>query len=358
MIKSYIFELNRNYMKTSLYCLSFLFLLLNNQVFAQYTETINNNRPGASQGAFAVGKKVLQLESGFAFGSEKHQLKETETKAFGIDYAIRYGFWKEELEVSLIGEFESQSVTDNRGAIPVEFNQSNFRSNTIGAKYLFFDPYRKMVVEGPNIRSWKANNKFQWKDLIPAVSIYAGANIDFADNPYTPEAESSISPKFVLATQNNFIGGFVFVTNIIVDRVTTDTPSYGYILTLTHTVTDWFSLFVENQGFKSDFYADQLFRGGAAALVTEDFHVDASILLNFKDTPSRLYARVGIAYRFDMHEDDEFVEEKGKEGRKLRREAKAGKKEGEVDEKKKKKKKKKKRKDGFEDDYDGDDGGL
>jgi len=342
-------------MKTIFYCL-FLSILLNNySLLAQYTETINNNRPGASQGAFSVGKNVLQLEGGFAFGSEKHRLKETKTGAFGFDYAIRYGFWKEELEVSLIGEFQSNSVTDNRGGIPIKYNESNFRSNTIGGKYLFYDPYRKMELEGPNLYSWKANNKIQWRDFIPAMSFYAGANFDFADNPFTPdpdestlEHEGSISPKLVFATQNNFIGGFVFVTNIVADRITTDTPTYGYILTLTHTLTDWFSVFVENQGFKSDFYADQLFRGGAAALVNENFHVDASILLNFKDTPSLVYGRIGMAYRFDMHEEDEFIEEKGKEGRKLKKE--------ENKEKPKKKKKKNKRKDGLEFDEDGGDG--
>lgn len=327
-------------MKAYLYCLSFLFLISFYPAKAQYTETINNNRPGASQGAFSVGKKVLQLESGFALGKEKHRLRQTETGAFSIDYALRYGIWKEELELSIMGEFQSNTVTDNRTVNPFEYKESNFRSNTIGAKYLFFDPYRQMEQKGPNLYSWKANNKFQWSDLIPAISIYAGANFDFADNPFTPEPESTISPKFVLSTQNNWVGGFVFVTNIIVDRVTTDTPSYGYILTLTHTVTDWFSLFVENQGIKSDFYADQLFRGGVACLINKDLHVDASVLLNFKDTPSRLYGRVGLAYRFDMHAKDEFIEEKGKAGRKLKRERK---KEG-------KKEKKKKRKDGFEDD--------
>ena len=330
-------------MKTSLYCLSFLFLIAIYPAKAQYTETINNNRPGASQGAFAVGKKVLQFESGIAFGKEKHSLLETETGVFGFDYAIRYGFWKEELEVSLIGEFQSNSVTDNRGAVSTEYKESNFRSNTLGAKYLFYDPYKKMALEGPNLYSWKANNKFQWKDLIPAISFYAGANFDSADNPFTPEPESSISPKFVLSTQNNWTGGFVFVTNIVVDRITTDTPSYGYILTLTHTLSDWFSIFVENQGFKSDFYSDQIFRGGAAALINENLHVDASIVVNFKDTPSLLYGRIGMAYRFDMHSDDEFIEEKGKSGRKLKKEAEGG-------VKKEKKKKKNKRKDGFEDD--------
>ena len=32
-------------------------------------------------------------------GSEEHRLLETETNAFGIDYSVRYGVLKEELEI-------------------------------------------------------------------------------------------------------------------------------------------------------------------------------------------------------------------------------------------------------------------
>jgi hypothetical protein len=313
---------------------------------------INTNRPGVSQGAFSVGKKVLQFESGISIGKEEHRLLQTESNIFAWDYAARYGFWREELEVSIIGSFQRNTVTDTRGQ-GLESTFSNFRSNTVGAKYLVYDPYRKKDQEGPNLYSWKANNQFQWKDLIPAVSVYAGANFDFADNPFSPEMESTISPKAVLSTQNNFLGGFVFVTNIIADRIGTDFPSYGYIITLTHATNDYFSIFLENQGFSSDFYADQLFRGGAAALLTENLHVDLSVTINFKDTPSVFYGRVGVAYRFDLHEQDEFIEEKGKTGREARR--------AEKDKNKalkKNKKKKKKRKDGFESDSEKDDGGL
>ncbi|MAP54485.1 transporter [Altibacter sp.] len=326
-------------------------------VSGQYTEELNSSRPGASQGAFSVGKNVLQFESGFSLGKEEHRLLETETNAFALDYSVRYGFLKEELEVSLMGEFQSNTYSYPTLAGRPDFKVSNFRSNTVGAKYLVYDPYRKMELEGPNLYSWKANNRFQWKDLIPAVSVYAGANIDFTENavdkltnPFsTSMDELTISPKFVLATQNNWIGGFVFVTNIIVDRVTTEEPVYSYILTLTHTPTDWFSVFVENQGIKSDFYADQLFRGGVAVLINENFHVDGSVILNFKDTPSRTYGRIGMAYRFDMHDSDEYIEEKGKAGRASRKERKA---------KNKKEKKKNKRMDAVEDDGDGGDGGI
>ena len=330
----------------------FCFFLLPFCSNAQYTEMINTNRPGVSQGAFSVGVNVLQFESGLSYGKEKHSLLNTEATTFAWDYAARYGFWREELEVSIIGSFQSNSVTNTSTAIPIESKFSNFRSNTIGAKYLVYDPYRKMEQEGPNLYSWRANHRFQWKDLIPAVSVYAGANFDFADNEFTPEAEGMISPKVILSTQNNFVGGFVFVTNIIADRIGTDFPTYGYIVTLTHATNRYFSIFLENQGFKSDFYADQILRGGAAALLTNDLHVDASIALNFKDTPSLFQGRIGVAYRFDMHEKDEFIEEKGKAGRDKRREEKGAKKD------KKKKKKKNKRKDGFIDEDGGDDGGT
>ena len=334
------------FMNTKLSSLLFLFLFSFFNVTAQYTETINSNRPGFSQGAFSVGKNVIQFESGFGLGKEEHELNSTETNAFIIDYNVRYGVWKEELEISLIGAYQSNSITDNSRANPFDYKESNFKSNTIGAKYLFFDPYRKKELEKPNLYSWKANNSFHWKDLIPAISIYAGANFDTADNPLTPGTESSISPTVAIATQNNW-GSWVFVTNIIGDRITEDMPSYSYILTLTHTFNAKLSAFIENQGIKSDFYADQLFRGGAAFLLNKDFQIDGSVLMNFKDTPSRLYGRLGISYRLDLHKKDEFIEDKGKTGRDKKKTEK-----GATKKKRKQKKSKNKRKDNidFEDD--------
>tara|TARA_B100000795_G_scaffold104061_1_gene76743 strand:- start:13266 stop:14267 length:1002 start_codon:yes stop_codon:yes gene_type:complete len=300
---------------------------------AQYTETINNNRPGGSQGAFSVGTNILQFEGGFGIGSENHALLKTDASAFTVDYSVRFGFWKEELEVSLTGEFQSNNVVDSRGAAAFEYAQRNFKSNTLGAKYLVYDPYRKQALMGPNLRSWKANNTFQWRELIPAISVYAGANFDNADNPFSAQDGLSISPKVSIQTQNNFRSGFVLVTNIIADKFTTQTPTYGYIVTLTYAVSDWFSLFIEDQGFDSDFYADNIVRFGLAGLITRDWQVDASILYSLKDTPTRTFARIGVSYRLDFHKEDEYLEDKGKPGRE--------KKKAKRDKAKKEKKKKK-----------------
>ena len=336
-----------------------LLLILGTSVslFGQYTDELNSNRPGSSQGAFSVGTKVLQFETGLNLGKEDHRLLFTETNALNIDYAVRYGVWKEALEVSIMGSFQRNNIVDTRNNNASTF--SNFRSNTVGVKYLIYDPYINKELKGPNLTSYHANHKTQWGDLIPAVSLYAGLNVDFIEDPEgkfvnntRPAIENiGLSPKIVLATQNNFIGGFVFVTNIYANRVTEDAKQFGYVVTLTHTPTDWFSIFVENEGFKGDTYADQLFRGGVAALVTPDFQVDASVLLNFKDTPNRTYGRIGVSYRIDRHVDEEFIEEKGKDARKAKKDKKNKNKDA-------KKAKKKKRKDSMDPtDDDGEDGG-
>ena len=118
---------------------SILFILMFSFTFvsAQYTDMLNSNRPGFSQGAFSVGKNVLQFETGLGIGNEKHDLLNTETNAFVIDYGARYGFLKEELEISLMGTYQSNKTTQTLGGLSNEYKESNFRSNTIGAKYLF-----------------------------------------------------------------------------------------------------------------------------------------------------------------------------------------------------------------------------
>lgn len=318
MVKSYIFERNKHTMNTRfLLFLSSFFLI--QSLYSQYTDVINTNRPGVSEGAYAVGRDVIQFETGFSYGKEKHKLLHTETNGFGIDYTLRYGLLFERLELNLTGEFHYDKISYTAYNPEIEQNISNFKRNTLGAKYLLFDPNIKRELRGPNLYSWRANNKFQWSDLIPSIALYAGANFDpDEDNPFLPKDNPKVSPRVVVSTQNNW-GNSVFVTNLIADRFTTDFPTYSYILTFTHAVNGRFSFFVENEGIMSDFYADQLIRGGGAMLLNKDFHIDLSVTYSFKDTPSILYGRVGVAYRFDLHKKDEFIEDKDPKSRQERK---------------------------------------
>lgn len=287
----------------------FLFFFIAPQAFSQYTDLINTNRPGLSQGAFSVGRNVYQLELGLGYGKEKQNLLETKTTGKFTEYAIRIGMISEELELSFSGAFQHHDIKDRN--FGHSYTWSNFSSNTLGAKYLLYDPNIKRVLEGPNLYSWRKNNRFQLEDLIPAISIYAGANFDTANNPFIYEQDFTISPKFMVITQNNWIGGWVFVTNLIADRISTKYPSYEYILTLTRsTQRSGTSFFIENHGIFSNFYADQIVRLGVAQLINQNLQIDASLQVNFKDTPSKTYGRLGFSYRLDRHKKDDILEEK------------------------------------------------
>ena len=291
-------------MKKTLLLLTIFLFISSNKIFSQYTEIINSNRPGNSQSAFSVGSNVIQLETGGFILKEEHELIENKVNGIGIDFMIRYGLILEELEIQINGIYQNDKYTDMRSEIDNEFNRSNFRKFKIGAKYLVYDPYKNRD-ESPNLYSYWANNKFNWNSLIPAISVYAGINIDGKNNPYTAAGIKGVSPSFMIATQNNFKNNFVLICNLILDRIGTDQNDFEYILTLTHAFnTKWVS-FVETHGINSDFYAENMVKLGAAYLSNENLQLDTSLAFNFKNTPKIFYINFGGSYRFDLHKDKE-----------------------------------------------------
>ena len=282
-------------------------LIFSSFTYAQYTETINSNRPGASFGAYSVGSNVIQAEGGVGFGNDKHELLKTDTDLIFLDYALRYGLILEELELILEGRYLSVDITEPFGTSTRENSISNFESNTIGAKYLAYDPHKKRQQTGPNLYSYHANNSVQWSDLIPAISVYGGFNVLTGENPFMFEDEPSVSPKLAISTQNNF-DKTVLVINFIADKISTDFPSYSGIITVTHALNSNYSVFGEFQTTNSDIYSDELFRAGGAYLFNKDFQLDVFGLVNFKDTPQRWLVGLGLSYRWDMFHKDKMLE--------------------------------------------------
>jgi len=265
--------------------------------YGQHTDQINSNRPGETMSAFSVGKSVFQIESGIYGIKENHSLLNYDANGFGVDMTLRWGLFMEKLE--LIADFQYQFETFTPAiAFP---NKSAMKQTVFGAKYLIYDPFKNYEKQ-INVYSWKANHSFNWHQLIPAFSVFAGANLNFSNNPYSFPSQPSISPKVMLIAQNHLgDGSWVFVTNIIADYIGTDYPSYGYGITLTKGFNRNWSGFIENQGYKSDFYSDAIVRGGAAFLIDDAMQIDASLSTSLKTTPSILYGGIGFSWRYDAN---------------------------------------------------------
>ena len=271
----------------------FLLFTALGQSFAQYTDVINSNRPGVSQSAFAVGQRVLQLETGGYGIREVHQLRRYQANGFGGSVALRYGFYLDQLELMAEADYRMDLLQ----APLIQEWRSGLQISRIGAKYLVFDP-NKNYEEVTNIYSWKENQKFKWRQLIPAVAVYAGANFNL-NNPFTFATDPTVSPRLVLITQNLIGTKWVVVSNAFADRIGTDFPTYGGVLTVTRGIHYRLSVFMEMQGFISDFYSDGIISGGAAYLVSENIQMDIHLNKNVKDTPSLLYGGVGMCWRWD-----------------------------------------------------------
>jgi hypothetical protein len=263
--------------------------------YAQYTDQINSNRPGETMSAFAVGKSVIQVETG-AYGiSQKHHLLNYVTNGFGIDATIRYGMFMEKLELIADIQFQSQ-VHESLFTIR---DQKALKQSILGAKYLLYDPFENQEKK-VNIYSWKVDKTFKLKQLIPVISVFVGANITSDNNPYYFSTKGGVTPKVILITQNHFgDGSWVLVTNTIVDYIGTVFPSYAYLLTISKSLNKKWSGFIENQGYNSNFNSDLIVRSGAAYLVNEDLQIDFSASSSLKNTPSVYYGGIGFSWRYD-----------------------------------------------------------
>ncbi len=292
-------KINKNYFMSRITALLIILTSLTSSIInAQYTDVINSNRPGKSMSAFSVGKTVIQAELGVYGVNEKHDLLEYQAKGMGSDLNLRYGAFLEQLEFNVDLQYQNdyyESYSEN-------YNRKAFKQSTIGAKYLIYDPNKNYEAK-VNQLSWNANHRFKFRTLIPAIGIYAGMNLNLTNNEFSFSSDPKISPKAMLITQNQ-LGRSVFVTNLIADKIGTEFPSYGYIATLTHGFTPEWIGFIETQGYISNFYADNVLRGGAAYLIQENIQIDANFGVNFKNTPTIVMGGIGISWRFDENYSD------------------------------------------------------
>jgi len=333
--------------------LYFIFLFSVFFCHSQYTEIINSNRPGSSHGAFAVGVNVLQLETGVSGHTLEHSnLNNSKIDGLNFNYLFRYGFLNEKLEVFLDGNIITRNILDKNyiNDYSTDLSETIIGKQTLGFKYLFFDPYKNKKWHGENVYSWNAGRKIKLTDFIPAISAIVGSSFNFDDRiqyddlffkvkqPLHPDLfndgimrsinfyqpEQTISPFIGLATQHHFKGRWVVVNNFFYELglknptipsnvEPNDYSKINYLFTITYNLQNpkW-SIFGEFQTFKNKIYSDDLFKFGIANLISKNSQIDLNFGGSFKTTPSYTYINVGFSQRFDWHKDISEEEKQAK----------------------------------------------
>jgi hypothetical protein len=283
--------------------------------YSQYTDVINSNRPSLSMGAFSVGSNVYQIEQNFSFrngGFDNFQ--NASFNGIGSQIQLRIGMFKEQFEI--IGELDYQNdilkYENSLGKQIVERN--GLKSIGAGFKYLIYDPFRVVGKYKPNLYSWHANNSIIWRDLIPAISIYAGAQFGVGNqypykenfyplfrNNYKRIKEPFVSGTAMLIFQQHLKPGLVVIHNVGAKYIGSEIQEKNLISTLTYSTRSKWSIYLEYIFIDSQIHRDLIFGSGIAYLYKNNLQMDIAFQKNFKTTPSLMMAGIGLSYRIDRH---------------------------------------------------------
>lgn len=312
-----------------------VFMLID--VNAQYTDVINSNRPSQSMGAFSVGKNVYQLEQGISIRQGSFPaLYDASYTGLGTKTELRIGVFREQLE--LIGAVDYQmdalSYSNTLGTFKIDRNAP--RDLSAGIKYLVFDPFRRVDKYKVNVYSWHANRRLRWRDLVPAVSVYGGAQFSttgvfpYQENfyqlyqfNYKPITEPTVSGQATLILQQHLRPGLVLVHNIGMRYISAEITQQKLIGTLTYSTRSNWSYFIEYRIDESPLYTDTTLASGLAYLVSSNLQLDAFLQRSLKETPQLMTAGIGVSFRIDRHNDFVGQPQSYDESRKSRQNRKA-----------------------------------
>lgn len=309
---------------------------------AQYTEVINSNRPSRSMGAFSVGKNVYQWEQGISFRQgDFNSFYNASYAGIGTRIQLRVGLLKDQFELLGTMDYQLDELAYQNAVGNMSISRKGLRDFSAGAKYLVYDPFRNTEKYKPNLYSYHANNRIRWRDLIPAVSVYVGAQFatggiyPFQENFYPLYSfnyrlitEPTVSVSGMLILQQHLKPGLVLVHNIGMRYITADMQQKQLIGTLTYSTRAKWSFYGEYQWDDSPIHRDVTLGTGVAYLLKNDLQVDLALQHSVKTTPKLFMAGVGVSYRIDRHNKWAGEPQSLEEVKQSRKERKASKSEG------------------------------
>lgn len=288
--------------------LTFGFLFTANVVVAQYTNVINSRRPGYSESPFGVGMGVYQAEAGIFYQKSDEENWGSLQKSLGTDVFLRTGLL-EKLEINLSVKFQKDNYLEQLEPYTTR-KTGGVSQFTLGTKYMIYMPTYKDPSK--EIRSWRKKWEFDKRRLIPSVGIAAGFNPNLLSKEYKMPG---MSLRAAVLLQHDFSDYLIWVNNAVVENANlTELRAYGYISTLTYSVTDRFSVFGEQQGLFRKDVKDFKLTGGVAYLFSKDLQVGLNLQWDMKLDHNNYFGGIGASWRLDKHVEKSADSKSKKDG--------------------------------------------
>ncbi len=228
-------------MRIPLLTLIFTFSIM--RVVGQFNETIRTGRPGQAIGAFTVGDKIFQIQSGFDyFGSKNNGIKNS---GFLNNTVLRYGL-TEPFEISALLEYKTEARTNGNS----ETKSNGLSAMDVGMRY----------------------HIYTGKGLIPNVGFQLRMRLPVLSEDYEID---DIAPRFIVVTSQRLSKTFTLITNWgAAWNGNNSSPTGTYVINLAFPFNDKLGAFVETFGAygRGNFYIN--FDTGLAWLLTPDLQLD------------------------------------------------------------------------------------
>lgn len=236
------------------------------KLHGQYSETIVSGRPGQAIGPMTVGKDVFQVQSGFTYNNIGFD--GSRTKSNIITNVFRWGVL-EHLEVNGLLAWQN----DNIQASNFESNNNGISDSQIGLRYNFSIN-----------RGW-----------IPTLGFQSRLLLRLQDEEYRRE---SVGAQFILITNNQIYDRFSVSTNWLMTYSDFEQrPSYGYVINLSHSISDKWGTFIETYGALDGL--DVNIDSGLTYLLTNNIQLDISCGFQGDNNISDWFFDTGISWRVD-----------------------------------------------------------
>lgn len=219
----------------------FLFIvfisLFNQNILAQFHPTIRTARPGKATGANTVGKKIIQLQSGFYYGESL-----TDNKTYNnLNSTLRYGL-TERLEINTNWVYQTEKNSSIR--------QNGFKIGSIGGRI-------KLIETNKNK---------------PAVSLQLNLNLPFQSSDYK---NSDFGGRALLSASKKITSKTSILANIAYYIPKNGKLDYwSYALHYRYNISPKWSTFIENYSNFTINLFENYWDSGLSYLVNNNIQFD------------------------------------------------------------------------------------
>lgn len=253
-------------MKNLLFILILLCPIL---LYGQFGQTIRTGRPGQAIGAFSLGKKVFQLQTGYTYN-----------KVTDSENELRSNIQSTVLRIGVSERFELSGVI-------------NWQSDRV-----INDAFKGYLGGVSNTQIGGRINLSKNKGWLPTIGIQGRLLLKAQSNPYQ---RAKLGSRFVLATGNKIDDKLSVGTNWgVIWKGNGQKPTAFYILNTSYSINDKLGTFAEIYGNLSDFTTN--FDSGFAYLVNPNFQLDLSAGWQGRDGRNDWFIDFGFSWRLVWRE--------------------------------------------------------